>query len=70
MGRSERSFEEALLRAVNRYYKDDEQARDKYERGVSGDEIAAELEIVVHEVKAVVVNPPRVGDYKVGVIKK
>jgi hypothetical protein len=65
VGRSERSIDEALLRGITRYYNEDPDGRQLYAEGASVD-----LDIVLAEVRAEVVNPPRVGDYKIGVSPK
>jgi hypothetical protein len=65
LGISQRSIDEALLRAVTRFYAEDPDGKKLYEAGDGVD-----LDIVLAEVRAEVVNPPRVGDYKVAVSPK
>jgi hypothetical protein len=65
VGSSQRSFDEALLRAITRYYAEDPDGQKLYAEGKGAD-----LDIVLAEVRAEVVNPPRVGDYKIAVSPK
>jgi hypothetical protein len=65
LGSSQRSIDEALLRAVTLYYAKDPKGQELYAAGEGVD-----LDVVLAEVRAEVVNPPRVGDYKVAVSPK
>jgi hypothetical protein len=62
VGSSADRFEDALLRAITRFYKEN---RDLYEAKEEVDFL-----IVRAEAHAVIENPPRVGDYKVVVSPK
>jgi hypothetical protein len=57
LGSSPDSFEDAVLMAITRFYKDNP---DLYR-----DKVEVDFDLVRAEVHAIVENPPRVTDYKV-----